>query len=92
MATVLLAVLVFVGFSLLVSAVCERELLRAEGEEKPRKVADSHQQDGRGQEGEHLQTFTENCTEKDVAAISRSSRSRIRTPHPVPSENDEVAA
>jgi len=38
MVTVLLAVVVFFGLALLVSAACERELIFAEREEKPQKV------------------------------------------------------
>jgi len=37
MVTVLLVLAVFIGLALLISVACERELLRAEREEKPQR-------------------------------------------------------
>jgi hypothetical protein len=92
MLTVLLGVALFFGLAHLISVACERELLRSDREEKPQKTTCFSQQDGRGQGASRLHSLTTNLKQNGPIAVSAPTRSKIKTPHPVRSENDEAAA
>ena len=88
MLIIFLGVAFTIGFALLLSAVCERELLRAEQEEKPHKVTPFLQQDG----GEPASRPYREVKGEWPNCDSRSTPKQNRDFVPDTSENDEVAA
>jgi hypothetical protein len=92
MTTVLLGVAFIIGLALLISVACERELLRAEREERPQKATCFMQLDGRGHGTRQLHRLTTRLKQNGPDAMCGPTRSKIKTPRPLPSESDEAAA